>query len=157
VVEVAEEQVRLGQGSLSLRLRAIDGKFPSYRQLRPNSADRVAVLDLHDGETERRLHALQRLALGCRTTVPVVLRFGSNGEGASASLRIPDVGEHSTTLAIDSYEGEELTIALNPQYFLGVLRFAGGELRMTDALKPIEIASGAHPERWALLMPVRLS
>jgi DNA polymerase-3 subunit beta len=155
IIEVTDQHVRFIQGRLTITLRAIEGEYPSYRQLRPTSTTRLAVLGLAD--VESRLRPLEKLASNLGSNMPVVVEFQPDSDIAKTSVRLPDVGEHSTALAVDGYEGEGITIALNPAFFLAALRFAGGELRITDELKPVEIRCPSAPRRWALLMPVRLS
>jgi hypothetical protein len=59
--------------------------------------------------------------------------------------------------AVDGYEGEANTITLDPVFLLAALAFAGGELRIIDELKPMEIRNASASQRWTLLMSVQLS
>ena len=58
------------------------------------------------------------------------------------------------------YEGEELTVAFNPEYLIDGLEVATGDevtLETVDALKPALLKSIDSTDFLYLLMPVRVS
>ncbi|MDP8988073.1 MAG: DNA polymerase III subunit beta [Actinomycetota bacterium] len=135
-----------------LTTRLIEGQFPNYRQLIPeSSANRLTV------GREPLLDALRRVKLLAREAAPVRLSLGPDGVVLSAVTQ--DVGQAEE--GIDAkYEGAEMVIAFNPDYLAdGVEAVEGDEvsLETTDALKPAVVRSVERGDYLYLLMPVRVS
>ncbi|MBW3643918.1 MAG: DNA polymerase III subunit beta [Actinobacteria bacterium] len=135
-----------------LTTRLIEGQFPNYRQLIPeSSANRLTV------GREPLLDALRRVKLLAREATPVRLSLGPDGVELSAVTQ--DVGQAEE--GIDAkYEGAEMVIAFNPEYLAdGVEAVEGDEvsLETTDALKPAVVRSVERGDYLYLLMPVRVS
>ncbi len=154
--DVAENQVRFSEGSVTVTLRSIDGEFPNYRQLRPTSTPHVAVLGGRLGSVERTLKSFERLATKSGSSLPTDLDFSPEEGTVKISLKLTDVGEHNCELPLDSYVGESLRLALNPGFLRQAIGFGGMTFDMVDALKPA-VLTGSTNARYALLMPVRLS
>jgi DNA polymerase-3 subunit beta len=156
-LDVTEGQVRLSEGSVTLTMRAIDGAFPNYRQLRPASTSHRAVLGGRQSSLERTLKTFERLADKLGSSPPVSLDFSAGGESSvDVRLKLIDAGEHRCVLTLDHYVGDSLQIAFNPAFLREAIAFGGTELAMADALKPA-VLTGSKDARYALLMPVRLS
>ena len=155
VVEFFEEWVRFEQGAVTVTVRSIDGEFPNYRQLRPSTTVATARLARDDG-LDKTLRTFERLGQRLSSSTPVVCEFRPDASAVSARLRLVDVGEHEASIALDSYDGPELDIAFNPGLFRDAIAFGGTVVEMIDALKPAVI-TGSSMNRYALLMPVRLS
>ncbi len=155
-LDVTEGQVRLTEGSVTLTMRAIDGAFPNYRQLRPASTTHQAVLGGRRSSLERSFKAFERLAEKLGSSLPVSLDFSAGENSVDVRLKLIDTGEHRCVLTLDDYAGDSLQIAFNPAFLREAIAFAGMELAMADALKPA-VLTGSKDARYALLMPVRLS
>jgi DNA polymerase-3 subunit beta len=147
---VDESQVSFKVGGLTLTSRLIEGEFPNYRQLLP---------DVHESRLsvsrQQLLDAVRRVGLLARDTTPVRLEF--NALGVKLSSSSPDLGQAVETVEA-RYEGEDLTVAFNPQYLADGLTAAVGEavrLDVRDGLKP-GVVRGDGDEFTYLVMPVRL-
>ncbi len=149
-VLVDESQVSFRAGGLTLTSRLIEGEFPNYRQLLPEGHEsRLSV------SRQQLLDAVKRVGLLARDTTPVRLEF--NALGVKLSSSSPDVGQAVETVEA-RYEGEDLTVAFNPQYLADGLNVAVGEtvhLDVRDGLKP-GVLHGESDEFTYLVMPVRL-
>ena len=147
---VDEAQVSFRAGGLTLTSRLIEGEFPNYRQLLPEGHEsRLSV------SRQQLLDAVRRVGLLARDTTPVRLEFNALGVRLSSSS--PDVGQAVETVEA-RYEGEDLTVAFNPQYLIDGLTAAVGEsvrLDVRDGLKP-GVVHGESDEFTYLVMPVRL-
>jgi DNA polymerase-3 subunit beta len=155
-LDVTENHARLSEGSVTLTMRAIDGVFPNYPQLRPASIPHKAALGGQLGSLERTLKAFERLADQLGSSLPTILDFSSGEDSVEVCLNLTDVGEHRCELPLDAYAGDSMRVAFNPAFLRQAISFAGMELGMTDALKPA-VLTGAKDGRYALLMPVRLT
>ncbi|MDH4306802.1 MAG: DNA polymerase III subunit beta [Acidimicrobiia bacterium] len=137
----------------SLRLRMIEGTFPKYQSLLPDSYPNEIVVD-----KEGLLEALNRVALVAEDHIPVRLTLQDGGIEIAVTRQ--DVGGETEHLP-GEYSGAEASvlIAFNPRYLAdGVGAIAGDEvrIRVIDGLKPSVIDSKDDPEFLYLLMPVRI-
>jgi DNA polymerase-3 subunit beta len=141
-----------GEAAVRLTTRLIEGEFPPYRNLIPQSyPNRLTV------GREPLLDAVRRVKLMAREATPVRLRLVPDGLELMAITQ--DVGQAQEELDA-KYEGSELTVAFNPEYLLtGVEATPGDEvvIQTLDALKPAVIRSGESSDYLYLLMPVRVS
>jgi len=155
-LDVTENQVRLSEGSVTLTMRAIEGTFPNYRQLRPASTPHRAVLGGRRSSLERTFKTFERLADKFGSSLPVSLGFSGGERSVDVHLKLVDTGEHRCALTLDDFVGDSLQIAFNPAFLREAIAFGGIELAMADPLKPA-VLTGSKEARYALLMPVRLS
>lgn len=147
---VDESQVAFRIGTLTLTSRLIEGEFPNYRQLLPESSESRLT-----ASRQQLLDAVRRVGLLARDTAPIRLEF--NALGVKLSSSSPDLGQAVETVEA-RYEGEDLTVAFNPQYLADGLNAATGEsvrLDVRDGLKP-GVVHGDGDEFTYLVMPVRL-
>jgi DNA polymerase III subunit beta len=138
-------------GGIVLTTRLIEGEYPNYQGLIPqNQPNRLTVA------REPLMEALRRVKLLARDATPVRLLMSSDGLELKAVTQ--DVGEGSESLDA-TYEGEELTVAFNPDYLLAGIEAASGEeitLSTMDSLKPAVVRTPASDDYLYLLMPVRV-
>jgi DNA polymerase III subunit beta len=149
-LSVDESQVSFRVGSLMLTSRLIEGEFPNYRQLLPDTHESRLFVS-----RQQLLDAVRRVGLLARDTTPVRLEF--NALGVKLSSSSPDLGQAVETVEA-RYEGEDLTVAFNPQYLADGLTAATGEsvrLDVRDGLKP-GVVRGDGDEFTYLVMPVRI-
>jgi DNA polymerase III subunit beta len=137
----------------SLRLRLIEGTFPKYRSLLPESYPNRMVVDKAD-----LLDALGRVALVAEDHIPVRLTIGSGGVEVAVTRQ--DVGAEAEHLDGEfSGETEQILIAFNPRYLAeGVSAIPGDRVRIQviDSLKPSVIDDPEGGGFLYLLMPVRV-
>jgi DNA polymerase-3 subunit beta len=149
-VWVHDAQASFAVGGLTLTSRLIEGEFPNYRQLMPESHENRLT-----ASRQQLLDAVRRVGLLARDTTPIRLEF--NALGVKLSSSSPDLGQAVETVEA-RYEGEDLTVAFNPQYLVDGLGAAVGEsvrLDVRDGLKP-GVVRGEGDEFTYLVMPVRL-
>lgn len=136
-----------------LRLRLIDGNFPKYQSLLPESYPNQVILD-----KEELLEALGRVTLVAEDHIPVRLKLMEGGVEVQVSRQ--DVGGETEHLAGEfSGAEDEVSIAFNPRYLQdGVSAMTGDKIRIQviDSYKPSVIDSGDQDEFLYLLMPVRV-
>ena len=152
-------QLRLGEreasfevGSVTLVTRLIEGEFPNYRGLIPDSHPNVLTVN-----REELLDALRRVKLLAREAAPVRLEMSS--EGLELVAVTQDVGQAREQIE-GSYVGSPLTVAFNPQYLLEGVEVATSEqvtLSTIDELKPALVRIAEVEGFLYLLMPVRVS
>jgi DNA polymerase-3 subunit beta len=155
LVGFGERDATFHTGAVRLTTRLIEGQFPAYRQLVPTGyPNRVTV------GREPLLDAIRRTKLLLPTG-------GSSSSSIRLSLRAGELELSSTDAdrgnaveVLDAkLEGNELTIAFNPEFLSdGVDAVVGDEvvIETLDAMKPALIRSTEQAGYLYLLMPVRL-
>lgn len=153
-----ENQVVFGIDRVTLSSRMIDGQFPNFQQLLPDSYEhevRVAKAEL--------AAVVRRISLMAQRNAPLRLRFESGS--VTISAQTPDVGEASESMPLN-YDGDVLEIGFNPQFLLDGLEGVEADelvLKLISALRPglIEAVTDeaqAEDGRFLyLIMPVRLN
>ena len=148
---VQENQVVFGVGDVWLTARRIDGQFPNYRQLRPETFEAELTLP-----REEFLDAVRRVGVMALRNSPLRLRFEEGQLTIQAQTQ--DVGEARETLPV-AYSGDVLEIGFNPDFLReGLESVAENDvrLRLISPLRP-GLVSGAGDDFWYLIMPIRLA
>ena len=151
-LRLASDEASFAVGDARLTTRLIEGEFPNYRQLIPDSyPNRVIVAK------EQFLGAIRRVKLLAKDATPVRLTLRPDGIELVAVTQ--DVGQAREDLDA-KYEGAEMVVAFNPEFLIdGVEAITGDEVQLDtlDALKPATVRSTENPNFLYLLMPVRVS
>ena len=151
-IGVRQNQVLFEIAGVVLSSRLIDGQFPNYRQLLPESFEhelRVAGPELTD--------VVRRISLLAQKNAPLRLAFAP-GE-LTVSAQTPDVGEARESLPVP-FQGEPLEIGFNPEFLrAGLEAIEEGDvvLKLISPLRPGLIEAGDESGFLYLIMPIRLN
>lgn len=146
-----ENQVLFASDGVLLTTRRIEGQFPNYRQLLPESFESEVTLP-----REELLDVVRRVAVMAQRNAPLRLRF-AEGE-LTVSAQTQDVGEAHETMPA-AFSGEALDIGFNPEFLRdGVESVDGDELRLKliSPLRPAVLQGGSDDFSY-LIMPIRLA
>ena len=147
-------QVFFSFGSQLVVCSLLDVKFPDYERVIPKDIETRVFLD----KVELN-EAMQRVQLVCKTRDqnPV-----AHLEGAGDKVEIrSDAGELGKGVEELSAEiqGNDIRIALNPDYILQVLKTIDGEqvvLSWINEVNPILVGSPRDPDYIYIVMPIRM-
>jgi DNA polymerase III subunit beta len=148
---VHENHVVFGTGDAWLTTRRIDGQFPNYRQLLPETFEvelTVARAELGD--------VVRRVSVMAQRNSPLRLRF-AEGE-LTISAQTQDIGEAKESLPVP-YTGEEFVIGFNADFLRdGVDSIAGDDVqvKLINPLRPAILVDPAGDFTY-LIMPIRLA
>jgi DNA polymerase III subunit beta len=148
---VHENQVVFSTGDALLTTRRIDGQFPNYRQLVPETFDHELALP-----REELLDVVRRVAVMAQRNSPLRLRF-AEGE-LTVSAQTQDVGEARESLPA-SFAGEPLEIGFNAEFLRDGVESVSGEqlrLKLISPLRPA-VLQGEDDDFLYLIMPIRLA
>jgi DNA polymerase-3 subunit beta len=151
-VGVRSNQIVFQVGGAVLSSRLIDGQFPNYRQLLPDSYEHELRL-AGDELTE----VVRRISLLAQKNAPLRLAF-REGE-VTVSAQTPDVGEASETVPV-AFNGEPFEIGFNPEFLRdGLESVESGDLvlKLISPLRPGLIESADGTGFIYLIMPIRLN
>lgn len=150
-MRLGERDATFEVGETRLSTRLIEGEFPNYRQLIPANHPNLLTV-----EREPLLEAVRRVKILAKDATPVRLQMG--GDTLRLTAITQDVGNASEELDA-SYEGTDLTVAFNPEYFAAGVEACSTEsvtLSTLDALKPAVVRGVGSDDYLYLLMPVRV-
>jgi len=148
---VHENQVVFAADDVWLTTRRIDGQFPNYKQLLPESFE-------HDVTVPRAeiLDVVRRVAVMAQRNSPLRLRF-AEGE-LTVSAQTQDIGEARESLPVQ-FAGEPLEIGFNAEFLReGIESVTTDEiqLRLISPLRP-GLITAEGDDFWYLIMPIRLA
>jgi DNA polymerase III subunit beta len=150
-IGVLENQVIFTTDGILLTSRRIEGQFPNYRQLLPETFEHELALP-----REELLEVVRRVSVMAQRNAPIRLRF-AEGE-LTVSAQTQDVGEARETMPAP-YAAEPLEIGFNPDFLRdGVESVEGDEVRLKliSSLRPAVI-QGEGDDFSYLIMPIRLA
>ncbi|MCL6091897.1 MAG: DNA polymerase III subunit beta [Actinobacteria bacterium] len=156
-VHLGANEVGFEVGKVKVVARLIEGEFPPYRQLIPFNYPNKLVIG-----RQAFLDAVHRVRLMAREPAareaPTPVRVGLRSDMVQLSVITNDVGQ--AVEEVDAkYEGEEMTIAFNPQFLAeGVEAISADEvlLEAQDPVKPVTLKGADKTDYLYLLMPVKV-
>ncbi|MDQ3994292.1 MAG: DNA polymerase III subunit beta [Actinomycetota bacterium] len=150
-IGVQENQVVFGVDGVWLTARRIDGQFPNYRQLLPDSFEAVVELP-----REEFLDVVRRTSLMAQRKSPLRLRF-EEGE-LTVSAQTQDVGEARESLPI-AYAGDVLEIGFNAEFLRDGLESVTDDRARLKLISPLRpgLIQGEGDDFLYLIMPIRLA
>lgn len=154
-VAISENQAlfKLGDpaGDVWVASRLIDGQFPNYKQLLPDSFDHEVTL-----AKDEFMAAARRVSLLAQKSAPLRLSFAEHKLTMKALTQ--DVGQAEESLDVE-FGGEAFEIGFSPAYLIDgidAIDDASVLLRFTSPLRP-GLVSGSDGGFVYLIMPIRLS
>ncbi|MDH4280706.1 MAG: DNA polymerase III subunit beta [Acidimicrobiia bacterium] len=151
-LKLGEREASFEVGDVRLVTRLIEGNFPDYRVLVPESHPNVLTVNRSE-----LMDALRRVKLLARESTPIRLEISDGSVELVAITQ--DVGTARESVEA-KHIGSDLTIAFNPDFLLDGIDVAPGEevtLSTIDELKPAIVRSADSDEFLYLIMPVRVS
>jgi DNA polymerase-3 subunit beta len=149
---VHENQVVFGIDGVWLTTRRIDGQFPNYKQLVPESFEHEVALP-----RDELLDVVRRIAVMAQRNSPLRLRF-AEGE-VTISARTQDVGEAQESLPAP-FTGEPLEIGFNAEFLRDGIDSVADEtirMRLISPLRPCVLQGEGADDFLYLIMPIRLA
>jgi DNA polymerase-3 subunit beta len=152
-IRLGERDASFEVGSVRLTTRLIEGEFPPYQKLIPDSyPNRLFV------NRESLLDAVRRVRLLVKDAItPVRVSFRANG--VECMVITQELGQATEDLDA-KYEGADLVMGFNPSFLIDGLEAVGGDevvLETLDPMKPATVRSTEGGDYLYLLMPVRLT
>ena len=150
-IGVQENQVVFGVEDVWLTARRIDGQFPNYRQLLPETFE--AEIEIPRDEF---LEIVRRASLMAQRKSPLRLSFDS-GE-LTVSAQTQDVGEARESLPIP-YSADPIEIGFNAEFLRDGLESVNDDAVRFKLISPLRpgLILGESDDFLYLIMPIRLA
>ncbi|HYM64010.1 MAG TPA: DNA polymerase III subunit beta [Gaiellaceae bacterium] len=150
-VGIQENQIVFGVDDVWLTARRIDGQFPNYRQLLPETFEAEVELP-----REELLDVVRRTGLMAQRKSPLRLRFEEGQLTISAQTQ--DVGEAHESLPA-AYTADPIEIGFNAEFLRDGLESLEDDqvrLKLISPLRP-GLIQGVGDDFLYLIMPIRLA
>ena len=151
-ISLKDNQILFADDDATLISRLVDGEYPQYEKIIPDSNEIKIVVD-----SEKISGSLRRVSLFSNPKNRL-LRIDVKGDEMRVSAKSPELGEAFETLEISSANGE-IDIGFDAQYIKDALaHIAPGEilLEFKDALSAVTIRPVELEDHLCLIMPMRL-
>ncbi|MEI2702497.1 MAG: DNA polymerase III subunit beta [Baekduia sp.] len=151
-VAVHGNQIIFSVADAVLSSRLIDGQFPNFQQLLPDTFEHELRIDADEFR-----EVVRRVGLLAQKNAPLRLSF-TEGQ-LTVSAQTPDIGEASEPLPVP-FHGESFDIGFNPEFLREGLEAIGDDELVLKMLSPLRPGLLAGPEGSGfqyLIMPIRLN
>ncbi len=151
-ISLSPNQAVFGAGPVVLFSRLIEGQFPSWRQLIPESFEHEVRLPRAE-----LVDVARRVSQLAQRNAP--LRFAFAEGELTVAAETPEVGDASEALPAP-YSGEPLEIAFNPQFLIEGLESVDGDelaIKLSSPLRPGLLQPVGREDFSYLVMPIRLN
>ncbi len=149
-IVVEENQVLFGAADVWIGARRIEGQFPEFRRLLPETFEHEVTLPRAEfADVIARVEVLAGRS-------PLRLAF-QPGE-LTVSAQTQEVGEGRESLPCD-FRGEPLEIGFNPAFLREGVESIPGETVLLKLITPLRpgLLTGGTDDYWYLIMPIRLA
>lgn len=149
-VALSRNQVVFRLGQIALSSRLIEGQFPSWRQLIPESFEHEVRLP-----RQELLEVTRRVSQLAQRNAP--LRFAFAEGELTVAAETPDIGDATEGLPAP-FSGEAFEIAFNPQFLVeGIESVEGDEIafNISSPLRPGLLRPVGSEDFSYLVMPIR--
>jgi DNA polymerase-3 subunit beta len=151
-ISLARNQAVFRTAGVVLSSRLIEGQFPSWRQLIPESFEHDVRLP-----REELLEITRRISQLAQRNAPLRMAF-AEGE-LTVAAETPDIGDASEGMPAP-YSGEPLEIAFNPQFLVEGIESVDTEqvaIQLSSPLRPGLLRPVDGDDFSYLVMPIRLN
>jgi len=153
-LSVSFNQILVKYQDIAYINRRLEGNFPNYKQLLPNSYNTRVTFNVKD-----LLAAVRRTSLLSKTSAPVKFDINIASQTALLSAVTQDVGSVQEIVRVDA-EGEDVVIAFNSAFVQDGLQALPSEkthLDIQNGMRPGIFRTTGDEGFLYLIMPVRLS
>lgn len=150
-VQLGQSQAVLSSGRVRLVTRLIEGEFPNWKRLLPDSQHCRLEVNREDLSA-----AVARVGLVAQANTPVKFHLGSEVQLTATESGVAEAAE---TIEGAGYSGDPMVTAFNAKFFLDGVEGIESEtavLDLTEPTKPATLRSKDQPNFTYLVMPVRL-
>jgi DNA polymerase-3 subunit beta len=154
VLSVSFNQIMVNYQDITYINRRLEGNFPNYRQLLPDSYNTRVTFDTRELQA-----AVKRVSLLSKTSAPVKFDINIASQTAMLTTASQEMGSAQEILRVQA-EGEDVVIAFNSAFIsdgLSVMPTNETYLDIQNSMRPGIFRAVEGEDFLYLIMPVRLS
>ncbi len=140
-------------GTTEVISRIVEGQFPDYTQVIPKDYMLKAVV-----ETKKFRESLSRVRIFTREpSWKILLQF--KGDVMTIEANTPDLGEGKEDVQVECDSSEEITIGLNAQFLMDILRDIDAHsvtIGVTGIMSPLTIVPEGDDKYLTVIMPIQV-
>lgn len=147
-----EKHLLFNVGTVEFLTRLIDGSYPNYENVLPNSNEKKMSID-----REVFTKVLRRVSVMSKDRASAV-KCDLEEDKMTVSSSSPDIGEAKEEVAVD-YKYDKLTLGFNARYVLDVIgAMTSGRIVMElqDPLSPVLVKEEGNEDYKCVIMPMRI-
>lgn len=151
-MSIGEKHVLFVVGKIQFLTRLIDGAYPNYENVLPQSNEKKMSIG-----RDAFVRVLRRVSVMSRERASAV-RFDLEEDKLTVLSSSPELGEAKEEIAVD-YKSDTLTLGFNARYVLDVLGAMTSEtvtFELQDPLSPVLVKEGGNEEYKCVIMPMRI-
>lgn len=152
-IHIGDTQARFRFQDVEIVSRLIDGRYPEYQQIIPQSWQTKAII-----QREALMANIRAASLFCKPGIhDLTLNVDPVKKLITIQAANTQLGEHEATIQAE-IEGQPTTIVFNYRYLLDGLQSLNGEdvsMELIDSQAPGVLRSGPDQKNLYLLMPIR--
>lgn len=153
-VTLGQRQISFDLGSTVYVANKIEGAYPNYEMVIPQSFENTLTLD-----RQGLIGAIRRASIiSDEKNNSVILKFGG-GQMEITSMTY-DVGSFAGSMPVEAPEGFDFEIVFNHRFLLEVLRVSGGEsidLKINRPSSPAVVTCHGDEDALFVVMPIKLA
>ncbi len=140
-------------GDTEIISRIVEGQYPNYKQVIPVEYLATAMV-----ETKKLLNTVKRTMIFTREPANrIILGFNKNKLTIEAST--PELGQAEEELSIETSSEEKISIGINAQFLLDVLREIDSssiKIGITGAMNPLTVTPEDDSNFITVIMPIHI-
>jgi len=151
-ISIGEKHVLFGVERIQFLTRLIDGAYPNYENVLPQSNEKKMSIG-----RDAFVRVLRRVSVMSREKASAV-RFDLEEDKLTVLSSSSELGEAKEEMAVD-YKSDALTLGFNARYVLDVLGAMTSEtvtFELQDPLSPVLVKEGGNEEYKCVIMPMRI-
>lgn len=152
IIKVHNDQVSFAYKNNYLITRIIQGQFPDFNQVIPQSSASTIIINKKD-----LLSASERCAIIASTSANII-KLENDGTKLLISAKTPDVGEVSELIDVEVIGEDKATVSFNVKLIIDSLKIINDEkieLNLTGSYNPGLLKVNGRDDYKYVIMPIR--
>ena len=151
-MQTSDNKIKFSLGNTKLISKVIDGKFPDYKKVVPNSNDKILLVSSKDF-----VNSIERVAsvsLDRKEGVKLVI----NKDNVQLSVNSANSGEGNEKIQAN-FNSENLNISFNSKYLIDIASEVEDKtlkINLKDSVSPVLIEDASDKNSYYVIMPMKI-
>ncbi len=152
VMQTSENKIKFSLGKMKLISKVIDGKFPDYKKVVPNSNNKILTVSCK--EFINSIERVASVSLDRKEGVKLTI----NSDNVQLSVNSANSGEGNEKIKAN-FDSESLNISFNSKYLIDIAsEIEDKQLKMNfkDSVSPVLIEDISDKNSFYVIMPMKI-